>query len=98
MEPKVWQEMPPGGIILEAGSSRGVETGSWRVSRPVVDWPRCVHCMICWAFCPDSAFLVQEMKLVDVDLDHCKGCGICAVECPRQCIAMATETDVAAAA
>jgi pyruvate ferredoxin oxidoreductase delta subunit len=44
--------------------------------------------MICWALCPDGCFDTASGKLLSVDLDHCKGCGICAQECPRHCIAM----------
>ena len=32
--------------------------------------------------CPDSAILVEDAKVVGIDLEHCKGCGICAAECP----------------
>jgi len=28
-----------------------------------------------------------------VDLDHCKGCGICVHECPRSAMTMVTEED-----
>ena len=87
-----WKSISPGGLIQEAGSSVHYETGSWRTLRPVIDWSSCTHCMICWIFCPDSSFLVEEKRLVGVDLDHCKGCGICAEECPKQCIKMVEET------
>jgi pyruvate ferredoxin oxidoreductase delta subunit len=33
-------------------------------------------------FCPDSSIMVKEGKVIGVDLKHCKGCGICARECP----------------
>jgi pyruvate ferredoxin oxidoreductase delta subunit len=32
--------------------------------------------------CPDSAVFAEDGKMMGFDLDHCKGCGICAVECP----------------
>jgi pyruvate ferredoxin oxidoreductase delta subunit len=38
--------------------------------------------MVCWFFCPDSSILVSQGKVVGVDLEHCKGCGICAAVCP----------------
>ncbi len=28
---------------------------------------------------------------VQIDYDHCKGCGICAEECPRKAIKMVME-------
>jgi pyruvate ferredoxin oxidoreductase delta subunit len=38
--------------------------------------------MICWVYCPDSAVIVKDGKVQGFDYDHCKGCGICAHECP----------------
>jgi pyruvate ferredoxin oxidoreductase delta subunit len=38
--------------------------------------------MVCWVSCPDSAIIVKDSKVVGFDLDHCKGCGICAAVCP----------------
>lgn len=83
---------PLGGVILEAGNSIAYDTGTWRSLRPVIDMSRCIHCMICWIFCPDSALPVQGGCLLGVDLAHCKGCGICARECPRRCIGMVEES------
>ena len=77
-----WKEIPIGGLILEAGNAEEYETGSWRTYRPVIDYDKCIHCMQCWIYCPDSAILVEDGKHVGFDLEHCKGCGICAVECP----------------
>jgi 2-oxoacid:acceptor oxidoreductase delta subunit (pyruvate/2-ketoisovalerate family) len=77
-----WKEIPIGGLILEAGSAEKYETGSWRTFRPVIDYDKCIHCLQCWIYCPDSAILVEDGKHVGFDLKHCKGCGICAAECP----------------
>lgn len=33
----------------------------------------------------------SEEKWYKVDLDFCKGCGICAHECPKKAITMALE-------
>ena len=48
------------------------------------DKAKCVNCLTCWVYCPDSAILVVEGKHGDFDLKHCKGCGICAQECPKK--------------
>lgn len=77
-----WQEIPIGGLILEAGNAEEYETGSWRTYRPVKDGEKCIHCLRCWIYCPDSAVLTEEGNQVGFDLEHCKGCGICAAECP----------------
>ena len=77
-----WKDIPRGGLILEAGNAVEYETGSWRNMRPIRDEEKCIDCLRCWIFCPDSAILVEDRKVVGIDLDHCKGCGICAYECP----------------
>jgi Pyruvate/2-oxoacid:ferredoxin oxidoreductase delta subunit len=49
----------------------------------------CNLCLQCVSFCPDSSIRPDgEKDTVAVDLDHCKGCGICAYECPRGVITM----------
>ncbi|MEW6227395.1 MAG: 4Fe-4S binding protein [Bacillota bacterium] len=90
---KGWKDVPIGGLILEAGSSEKYETGDWRTYRPVWDREKCRHCMICWVYCPDSSILVREGKMIGIDYEHCKGCGICAHECPVKCIKMQLETE-----
>ena len=77
-----WKDLPIGGLITSPGTSEKYITGGWRADRPVWDSEKCIHCMICWVYCPDSAILVEDGKIVGVDLEHCKGCGICAQECP----------------
>ncbi len=82
--PKGYKEIPIGGIITEAGNSVKYNTGDWRSSKPIWTEEGCVHCLLCWVFCPDNAILVKDGKMVGIDYDHCKGCGICARECPRK--------------
>jgi pyruvate ferredoxin oxidoreductase delta subunit len=79
---KGWTEIPIGGMIVEPGNSVEYKTGTWRTMKPVKDEERCTHCMICWVYCPDSCILVENGRQVGFDLEHCKGCGICAAECP----------------
>ena len=83
-ELKGWRDIPIGGVILEAGNAEEYVTGGWRAFRPVFGEARCIHCMQCWLFCPDSSILVDpgSEKMTGFDLDHCKGCGICASICP----------------
>lgn len=88
---KSWRCVPEGGLVPEPGSSVTVNTGAWRSEHPVIDFDRCIHCLICWLFCPDSSVLLEGEKVAGIDYEHCKGCGICAVECPRHCIAMIPE-------
>jgi len=91
-----WRELPRGGLIVEPGSAQRYETGDWRTLRPVRDPEKCTQCMRCWIYCPDSAVIVEDGKVVGIDLDHCKGCGICARECPPKAaaITMAPESEL----
>ena len=81
-EIKTWKELNVGGVI-ESGTSEHFKTGDWRVKVPIWQSKNCIHCMTCWAFCPDNAIKVQpDGKRGEYDYDFCKGCGICAEECP----------------
>jgi pyruvate ferredoxin oxidoreductase delta subunit len=84
MEQKGWKEIPIGGMILEAGNAVEYKTGAWRAFRPVFGEAECINCFQCWLFCPDSSILVdpEREEMIGFDLDHCKGCGICAKICP----------------
>ncbi|NLZ43233.1 MAG: 4Fe-4S binding protein [Clostridia bacterium] len=79
---KNWKELPEGGLITESGNAHQYETGDWRNLRPVHNREKCINCLFCWIYCPDSAIIVKDGKVVGVDYAHCKGCGICARECP----------------
>ena len=77
--------------IGEAG-----RTGDWRASRPVIDHQRCTpaiknrpSCFLCWLYCPE-AVITRSIPL-EIDLEYCKGCGICAEECPVGAITMVDE-------
>jgi pyruvate ferredoxin oxidoreductase delta subunit len=85
-----WKSLPVGGTILEAGSSLKYKTGDWRSFKPLVDKEKCVNCLLCWIYCPDGSIFRMD-KWVEVNYDYCKGCGICAHECPKQAIKMVEE-------
>jgi len=88
---KGWKEIPIGGLITEAGNAQTYNTGDWRTFRPVVDKEKCVNCLMCWLYCPDSSIIVSGEKMKEFDYNHCKGCGICAKVCPVKCIKMEKE-------
>ncbi|NLN19519.1 MAG: 4Fe-4S binding protein [Firmicutes bacterium] len=77
-----WKELPWGGIIPVGGTARAFKTGGWRSNRPIWDSEKCISCMTCWIYCPDMSILVEDGKMIGIDYDHCKGCGICAEVCP----------------
>ncbi|SDD79058.1 NAD(P)-binding protein [Glycomyces harbinensis] len=52
----------------------------------------CFECDNCYGMCPDNAIVkLGPGKGFAIDLDYCKGCGICAAECPAGAIAMIEE-------
>lgn len=72
-------------------------TGQWRTSRPLVDAAKCTAskskkmvCMQCWTYCPEA--VIPKEVPIRIDLDYCKGCGICAEVCPSGAIRMVSET------
>lgn len=85
-----WKKVPPGGTISEAGSSALYKTGAWRSFKPVIDKAKCTKCLICWIYCPDMA-VKRVGDGVEIDYEYCKGCGICAAECPVKAIRMEEE-------
>jgi pyruvate ferredoxin oxidoreductase delta subunit len=89
-ERRFWKDLPPGGIIPEPGTSVRYRTGDWRTRRPVIDEQKCTNCLLCWIYCPDAA-IEQTPKKVRVNYEYCKGCGICANECPVKAITMVME-------
>ncbi len=50
----------------------------------------CNLCDNCRLFCPDVA-ITRVNGVYAVNLDYCKGCGVCAEECPRGCIDLIEE-------
>ncbi|MDN5346544.1 MAG: pyruvate ferredoxin oxidoreductase delta subunit [Clostridia bacterium] len=78
-----WYEIPLAGAILSEGSE-DYETGSWRTRRPVWNKEECTSCLICWLFCPEMAIKVTGGKMAGINASLCKGCGVCANECPRE--------------
>jgi NADPH-dependent glutamate synthase beta subunit-like oxidoreductase/Pyruvate/2-oxoacid:ferredoxin oxidoreductase delta subunit len=52
----------------------------------------CNQCELCLIFCPDVAISRDPAGTgFEIDLNYCKGCGVCAVECPRGAIVMTRE-------
>ena len=77
-----WKELPHAGTVLKAGNAHEYKTGSWRSLKPRWIEENCIQCLFCWIYCPESAVLVKDEKMIGYDYDHCKGCGVCAMECP----------------
>lgn len=85
-----WKSLPMGATVLEPGSSLKYKTGDWRAFKPVVDKEKCINCFFCWIYCPDAA-IVRKEEGIEINYEYCKGCGICAKECPKEAIKMVEE-------
>jgi pyruvate ferredoxin oxidoreductase delta subunit len=64
------------------------ETGTWRLERPVINKDACTSCLLCWVYCPEA---VISKDTIEIDYTYCKGCGVCAEECPADAISMVKE-------
>jgi len=52
----------------------------------------CFECDNCYGVCPDNAVIkLGPGKRFEFNYDYCKGCGLCAAECPCGAIDMAPE-------
>jgi pyruvate ferredoxin oxidoreductase delta subunit len=87
-----WRELTIG-LTTKAATAKAYKTGSWRSMVPITDATKCIKCGICWVYCPDSARYQTEDGTYETNFDYCKGCGICARECPTHCITMQEEKE-----
>lgn len=88
---KGWKELELGCVVIEPGSASVEKTGDWRSERPVRDTTKCIKCGACYIYCPEACIHEDEEGFFEADLYYCKGCGICAHECPRKVITMVEE-------
>jgi len=52
----------------------------------------CFECDTCYGVCPDNAIIkLDPGKRYKINLEYCKGCGICVEECPSGAIDMIKE-------
>ncbi len=88
-EPRSWKNLPLAALPYKLSTE--YKTGGWRALKPVIDYNKCVNCLLCWLFCPEMTIHWTGEKVV-IDYDYCKGCGICAHECPVKAISMVPES------
>jgi 2-oxoacid:acceptor oxidoreductase delta subunit (pyruvate/2-ketoisovalerate family) len=75
----------------EVVSGLDVDTALFEARR-CMSCGNCFECDNCYAVCPDNAIVkLGPGKGFAVDLDYCKGCGLCATECPCGAIDMRPE-------
>jgi pyruvate ferredoxin oxidoreductase delta subunit len=68
------------------GSAKFFRTGDWAAQKPVLIAENCISCLECYFLCPDSAITMvtgdDGKARPKFDYFYCKGCGICANDCP----------------
>jgi pyruvate ferredoxin oxidoreductase delta subunit len=77
-----------GATILTSGNSTQVKTGDWKNRKPIHLKDKCKNCMFCVAYCPEGCIYQKDGVLTKIDLEYCKGCGICKNVCPFNAIEM----------
>lgn len=84
---KGWRDLPLAAVLQK--SSIGFMTGDWKTYMPIRDLEKCTTCLTCVMLCPEGAINWRpELGKIEFDLSFCKGCGICANECPTKAISM----------
>jgi 2-oxoacid:acceptor oxidoreductase delta subunit (pyruvate/2-ketoisovalerate family) len=80
------------GVAL--GKSGLREREAIQEARRCLGWRECESCEVCTLFCPDLCITRDEKTgQILIDLDYCKGCGICASVCPKGAIQMVLEEE-----
>jgi len=81
------------GSVQKPVEGEAGETGTWSIFKPVIDLEKCIPaksgkmaCFKCWLYCPEA--IVERKIPPEIKLKYCKGCGICAEECPVEAIEM----------
>jgi len=71
MLPK-WYELALGADIIYPGSSRRLQTGQWRSSRPIWNYVSentgCIQCGVCVIYCPEGCIKMKPLKESGFDL------------------------------
>ncbi len=82
-------------VAQRIGGFAEVDQGLQKTRAPF-EAQRCFHCGVCnscdncYVYCPDIAISKVNGGYA-IDMDYCKGCGICVHECPRAAMIMEKE-------
>jgi 2-oxoacid:acceptor oxidoreductase delta subunit (pyruvate/2-ketoisovalerate family) len=69
------------------------ETNALFEARRCLSCGNCFECDNCYGVCPDNAIAkLGHGERFEINYEYCKGCGLCAEECPCGAIEMVAET------
>ena len=69
------------------------ETNALFEARRCLSCGNCFECDNCYGVCPDNAVIkLGPGNRFKFNYDYCKGCGLCATECPCGAIKMVPES------
>ena len=88
-----WRDLGVANIITEPGNASKYKTGDWRSQRTTYNFARCIKCGLCMIYCPEGCISQNKDGYFEADPFYCKGCGICARECPTMVITMEEEEE-----
>ena len=95
--PPADRRRPPSLAPLRAAATFEEAVAALPPAEALAEAGRCFNCGICnecdncRTFCPDQTVqAVRDGRRID--LDYCKGCGVCTVECPRAVLEMEEES------
>jgi Pyruvate/2-oxoacid:ferredoxin oxidoreductase delta subunit len=74
--------------VLLAFSSQQAQQAASRCLATI----ECTYCHVCQMICPDQCITRDSHTgYIQIALEHCKGCGLCAHMCPKGAIEMEVE-------
>ena len=84
---------PPALHASRRSSAASTSDNALFEARRCLSCGNCFSCDNCYGVCPDNAVikLGEPGELYEIDLDFCKGCGMCVAECPCGAIEMVPE-------
>jgi pyruvate ferredoxin oxidoreductase delta subunit len=88
-----WKDLEIGAIVTEPGNAAQYKTGDWRSQRTSYDFSKCIKCGLCQIYCPEGCIEQNDEGYFAANVFYCKGCGICARECPTKLITMVVEEE-----
>jgi len=84
-----WEKARPISAWYPGGLSGQKDSKISRNLKPILDSEKCTKCNFCWIYCPNGC--IERGEKFTIKYDNCRGCGVCAKECPFEAIEMVRE-------